>query len=227
MAKRQRDETGMLFAGRSDDGRYRYHVPTPNGGWADVALTQQQRVNFAIMRRTVALVTGSELYPFRDTLHGRCGGWGIYGGSLIWIARRRADPITERTWRIIAHELAHNSGLHHTPKREFDAKCAEWYARLASVTCGFTRLPQPDMRKLRDTTPPQVQARERKAALREAKAAETPAQRWRKKLTHAEQRRVFYAREAERMGRLLAKWEKEERKAHRWLKQAEEKERRE
>lgn len=204
------DQTGLVLVGRSRDGRYRYRSVSGMGARNVVQLTQDQRVGLAILRLIAQEVRpGTQVYPM--TRQSSALGYGMRGGRQIWIQRPLlSGEHPERAMSTFEHELGHNaqssSSKPHGP--EFKAAHVRMTCAVKKATRDYTRWPKLNMRELRDTIPPAQKKRTAAKKRAAAKAAETPEERWTRKLASSE--------------RLLADWETKsaaaERKVEAWTK---------
>jgi hypothetical protein len=212
-----KDATGMDFRGRDSKGRYLYRVIGTGWNYHGVLLTHAQRVNFAVLRTLVAKIkSGTELFPAKlYASHGR----GEINGNLIWLPLEA--KLDKGTCETIAHELVHNDGLRHGRgvrhySKAWNDREAYWTAKLFIATKGWTTWPK--VRGLRDTLSPE-QRKARAIAAREAKAAaETPAERWQKKLEKAEALALQWERRAKAATKKAKKWRATVKRAERKLK---------
>lgn len=186
------DATGYVLQGRTADGRYIYAVFGTSSRWHELALTHEQRLVFASLRKLVRLVRpGTNLYPMEAR---NCHGRGTIGGSTIWLPKDA--QLGRELGRTIAHELVHNEGLGHGAPDWFKRE-AVWFTKLALATREWTVWPKAV--GLRDSlSPAQRKARAAERAAERARG-ETATERWEKKRAHA--------------ARMLAEWEGRERRA--------------
>lgn len=211
-----RDATGMELVGRRPDGRYVYRVVGTGWGRHEIALTHEQRVRFAILRKLAEQVRpGTEILP--ANLHATLGR-GSLGGRRIWLP---VDAkLSEGTCRVIAHEILHNEGMDHGRGVSHYSKAwtdreAFWSTKLFMATKGWKVWPK--VRGLRDTLPPQVKAAKAKAARKAKAAAETPADRWTKKRDAAAAKAAEWTRKAKAADRKAKKWRAALKRAERKL----------
>lgn len=195
----------MDLVGRRPDGRYVYRVVGTGWGRHEIALTHEQRVRFASLRKLVEMVKpGTELLP--ANLHA-CLGRGSIGGSRIWLP---VDArLSEGTCHTIAHEILHNEGMHHGRgvahySKAWTDREAFWSTKLFMATKGWKVWPK--VRGLRDTLPPQVKAAKAKAARKVKAAAVTPAERWAKKRDAAAAKAAEWSRREKAAARKAKKW---------------------
>lgn len=183
------DATGMRLVGRDKLGRYLYRVTGTGWGKHEIALTHEQRVRFASLRKLAESVRpGTILNPANLS---SCLGRGSINGQYVWLPVDAA--LSEATCRTMAHEFVHNEGRHHGQggrghySRAWAEREAYWTVQLSKATHGWKVWP-----KVKGLRAPSV----RKPRL---VVAETPGARWQKKRDHA--------------AKMLAQWERRSRSA--------------
>lgn len=204
------DATGMRLVDRDGKGRFLYRVLGTGWRYHEIALTHEQRVNFAVLRRLVKSVrAGTELNPANLR---QCHGRGSVGERYVWLPVDA--PLSEETCRTIAHEFVHNDGLHHGSggrghySKKWTEREAFWVVVLSKATAGWKKWP-----KVKGLRKPPV----RKPRAVVAVQPETPEARWEKKRAHAEKMLAAWERKAKSAERRAKKWRAALRRAERRL----------
>jgi hypothetical protein len=229
--QRKKDQTGLTYAGRHEDGRYIYESLSVMRDWTHVALTHDQRVGVAVCRAIAkAMDRESRIYPM--TRESGNLGYGTYGRRQLWITRPQfgsigkaylagKKPVRDATFevyglRTFAHEMGHNEQRPGTKPHgpEFDK--AHQTMRILMRKALAKGWPKLDMRKLRDSATPGVTKRKAKVRVAASKAATSTHDRWVEKLARASARVERYEQEASRVEKLLARAQRDVRKATGW-----------
>jgi hypothetical protein len=234
-AKREeRDQTGLTFAGRHEDGRYIYRSLSVLHNTTAVALTHPERVGLAMCRelaRAARPRLRTAIYPMTmGTAH---RGYGTYGEARLWLKRSLLGslgatflagdqiPRLEQSdcLDVLAHEMGHNAQVG-KPGHGSNFQAAEVKMRVALKKVIAQGWPKLNMAKLRDSVGPGQRKKKAKVAARAAAAAETGVDRWTKKRDSSAKRVEHYTKEVARMEKLLARAEKDERRAKLFLEKA-------
>lgn len=229
--KRTNDQTGLTLAGRHADGRYVYESLSVMRSWTTVGLTHEQRVGIAVCRAIAKLMNReTRVYPM--TRESGNQGYGTFGACQLWITRPQlgsigkaflagVQPVVTGEFVVyglstFAHEMGHNLQRPGTKPHgpEFDAAHQRMRILMRKVLAkGWPKL---DMRKLRDSEPPSVTKRKAKQRVAASKKALSAHDKWTAKLASASARVARYEEEASRVAKLLARAQRDARKAESW-----------
>lgn len=206
-SKPKRDATGMLLLRRDAEGRFVYQVMGSAWNVHEIALTHEQRVRFASLRRLVERVRPkTTLYPANLR---SCGGRGSIGETSVEFSRAYVwlpvdARLSEETCRVIAHEFVHNDGLRHAAGcRGFRAPAwiareAYWIVQISKATNGYRDFPEVKGLRKPPTRKPKVEpTKGERATLRRLKAEERNRELlvlWEKKLRLAQTKVRKYRR---------------------------------
>jgi len=220
----QRDQTGLVYSGRHEDGRYVYDSRSVLGAPNRVYLTHEQRVGLAVFYKLARLLRPEVRTVVRPMVRERhYRGFGSYAIPEVWIQRPLLEEKNrEEGARTLAHELAHTM----QPRRskphgpEFREIQAALVVRLREVTRDFREWPAIDRRRLRDSKAPGQVRRER----RRGAASKTKTQEWVEKLQRARAKVEEWKAKRARAESIQEQWERKLRHAERHLGRARERE---